>query len=112
MLNLLLVALQHDSSFDFVFHSDLSSEACQSLLAKVQKISRQGLLADWGYVVPFYPLDPAKPPSLVGTTAPTIRHQPTDAAASSPLTSLTALDETPTSPVAIPDDLDENVVPV
>ena len=112
MLNLLLVALQHDSSFDFVFHSDLSSEARQSLLAKLQKISRRGLLADWGYAVPFYPSDAAKPPSLVGATAPAVHHQPTDAAASSPLTSLTALDETPTSPVAIPDDLDENIVPV
>lgn len=87
----------------------------QSLLGKLQRISRRGLLADWGYAVPFYPLDTAKPPSPVDATPDhdTIHHQSTSAVASSSLlTSLSTLDETPTSPIAFPGDLDEDTIPV
>jgi len=109
LLNLLLIGLDDDSSFDFVIHSHLSPETHQSLLHKLQRISHWGLLADWGYAVPLYAV---KPPSPVDATTPAFCHQPTSAVvSSSPLTPFT-IDETPTSPVPVPDDLDETVVPV
>jgi len=109
LLNLLLIGLDDDSSFDFVIHSHLSPETRQSLLHKLQRISRRGLLADWGYAVPLYAV---KPPSPVDATTPAFCHQPTSAVvSSSPLTPF-IIDETPTSPVPVPDDLDETVVPV
>ena len=112
MFNLLLIALHNDSSFDFVIHSDLSPETRQSLLGKLQRISRRGLLADWGYAVPLSS-DAAKPPSPVDAITPAVYHQPaTVVASSSPLTSLTNLDEILMSPITVPEDLDETVVPV
>lgn len=116
LLNLLLIALQDDSSFDFVLHSHLSLETCQLLLRKLQRISHQGLLADWGYAVPLCPSVMAKPPSPIDAITPNgdaIPHQPTSPALAplSLLTSLATLDETLTSPITIPGDLDENMIP-
>ena len=113
-------------SWDFVHSSHLSPEAQESLLRKLEGISRRGHLADWGYAVPFHPEDVPDHTLLCDDTDTKITTpkcdtrlsnavpcQPTDVEyASSPLTSFSSpeLPEACTSPIA--NDSDENAVPV
>jgi len=126
LLNFLLISwnrMDPEYSWDFVRSSHLLPEAQESLLRKLEGISRQGHLADWGYAVPFYPQNVTNltlPDNMDAktTTQPERDTERPDAVqcqsasletASSPLTSFSTL-EAPTSPIA--DDSDENAVPV
>ena len=105
LLNFLLVSwndLDAEYSWDFVRSSDLSPKAQESLLRKLEGISRQGHLADWGYAVPFHPGNI--------TSGPDAEHPdvvPSQSTSSS-LTSLSSL-EAHTLPTA---DSGENLIPV
>ena len=126
LLNFLLVQwnpLDTEYSWNFVRSSHLPPEAQESLLRKLEGISRRGHLADWGYAVPFY-ADNVTEHTLrddsmdTKITTPEPDTQLPDAVlcqsagletVSSPLTSLSS-PEARTSPIA--DDSDENAVPV
>ena len=123
LLNFLLVLWNRSDteySWDFVRSSHLSPEAQESLLRKLEGVSHQGHLADWGYAVPYCPNNAFNFPlhndmntkvttPERNTELPDVVQSANLEAASSPLTSLSTL-EVPTSPIA--DDSDENAIPI
>jgi len=127
LLNFLLISWDStdaEYSWDFVHSSHLSPEAQDSLLRKLEGISRRGHLADWGYAVPFYPqnITNLTRPDNTDTKTTTQPERDTEHPGAvqcqsasletplSPLTSLSTPDSARTSPIG--DDLDENAIPV
>ena len=73
LLNLLLVIWNHcetEYSLDFLHKSDLPLETREELRSKLEGISRQGFLADWGYAVPIeVPRDDTNPTATNSTAS-------------------------------------------